>query len=145
MEDYSTASQQQLNNSQKQGVDFTKGNSTNFRITNDNRDDVVKHIEKVVSDNYSNLQFALTNLHPQSLQVLCNKLHNSGIICAVTDLKIASEAILRELISPFCLMMSIQRIEERCRKFLECLIEMGGPCSEIASFIENEWTKANII
>ena len=109
-------------------IDFVEQN--NFQK---NLNDVAKLVEEVFSE--SRLLSAFTSLPTQTLQYLCCILHRSGLISTVVLENPTSEDILNEFKASLPLLESTEEIKEHCKNFLDCLKEIGGPCTTIVRYI----------
>ena len=105
-------------------------------ITGDNLKQIKKIIQDVLTRWYSDLSEVLRT----SLEKIATDMYSHGLITKTVNDAPTFKDIMNEFQSGMKLIRNYQRLVKYCELFLQTLVDQGGPPSQAAFSIAEDWT-----
>ena len=96
---------------------------------------MVAKLKQVLTDNHVDLH----DVFQESIGSISNELLQAGIITRDVQMAPSYDAIINQFVNGMKFKRTQRDLEERCKKFITALINVGGPVKDAALMIQHEW------
>ena len=96
---------------------------------------VIVELKQVLTDNHADLR----DVFQESIGDISNQLLQAGIITQTVQRSNSYDAIISQFVSGMKFKHTQRDLEERCKKFITALTDVGGPVKDAALMVKEKW------
>ena len=101
---------------------------------------VIAELEKVLTDN----RVSLNDIFQESIGAISNELLQARIITRDVQRSPSYDTIISQFVGGMKCKRTLRDLEERCKKFITALTNVGGPVEDAAQMIQQDWIEREL-